>query len=370
MKLFYPDIFENFRCIGSACEDNCCKIGWDIEIDRKTLDFYKSLDNELGKRLVENIYEEDGCFYMGQSGGCPFMNDKGLCSVQLEYGEENISEICREHPRFYEWFGDYKEAGVGLCCEAVCQMIVGRQKPILFTEKEISEPDDDLEFDEKLFEGVRRVRNRLTDILQNRRFSLSQRLRIVLVAAEDIQQAVDDENPHRLKQLSGMLAVEGFLDEIILHLSENNKTENQGEAVKQAAGIFTGLDYIHNDLKELFEYVENNADRVASHIHDCENVENELEHIAVYFIYRYFIKSARDYGADLRIYTAVLFTSAVRLLFAAETDRTGRFPHEKKREWIIKEFSKEIEYSPDNAEAVENMIIDGDIEPSLIEKLL
>ena len=106
MQVFCTDIFRDFFCKGSDCKDNCCKIGWDIEIDDKTYNFYKNLDSELGRKLISEIYEEEGCHYMGQKGGCPFMNEKGLCSVQLTYGEDKISDICREHPRFYQWFGD------------------------------------------------------------------------------------------------------------------------------------------------------------------------------------------------------------------------------------------------------------------------
>jgi len=33
MKLFYPEIFDEFVCTGSQCSDNCCMTDWDIEID-------------------------------------------------------------------------------------------------------------------------------------------------------------------------------------------------------------------------------------------------------------------------------------------------------------------------------------------------
>ena len=115
MKLFYPEIFDKFVCTGSQCSDNCCMTDWDIEIDEDTYGFYKKLDNDIGRKFVNSVTEDEGVKYLVHCDGkCPMLNEKGLCSVQLAYGEENISDICREHPRFYEWFGDYKEAGVGL----------------------------------------------------------------------------------------------------------------------------------------------------------------------------------------------------------------------------------------------------------------
>ena len=92
------------------------------------------------------------------------MNGKGLCGLQLLYGEGHISEICREHPRFYEWFGDYKEAGVGLSCEEAARLLMGHERPIVFSERQTDEETDSLEFDPKLFEGVKMIRERLIDI--------------------------------------------------------------------------------------------------------------------------------------------------------------------------------------------------------------
>ena len=42
-----PKFYPEFRCVGSACSDNCC-IGWEINIDPKTLTFYKSVQGPLG----------------------------------------------------------------------------------------------------------------------------------------------------------------------------------------------------------------------------------------------------------------------------------------------------------------------------------
>ena len=48
---------------------------------------------------------------------CPFLNQDNLCEIYIHLGEQALCEICDQHPRFHEWFGDYKESGLGLCCE-------------------------------------------------------------------------------------------------------------------------------------------------------------------------------------------------------------------------------------------------------------
>ena len=45
-----PTYFNEFACIGGACEDNCC-IGWEVDIDDESLEVYKSVGGEFGDRL-------------------------------------------------------------------------------------------------------------------------------------------------------------------------------------------------------------------------------------------------------------------------------------------------------------------------------
>ena len=41
-----------------------------------------------------------------------------------------LCDICREHPRFYEWYGEYKDAGVGLCCEEAVRLLLESEKAL------------------------------------------------------------------------------------------------------------------------------------------------------------------------------------------------------------------------------------------------
>ena len=361
MILRYPDIFFKFRCICGDCKDNCCRMGWDIEIDEDTYGYYKGLESELSRRLCENIYEEDGAYYMGQPDGCPFMDENGLCSVQLECGAEHISEICREHPRFYEWFGDVKEAGLGLCCEEVCCMVMEHDKPILFTEREIDEEPDDLEFDREFFREVRKLRDRLIDIAQDRGFSITQRLMILAYCTEDIADAVFDRDVQRLAQLSGMLAIDGFRMEIVIQ-SQNDRHTASDRALRMLCGIFGRMEYM-GSLGGLFERYKCRTDELAAlnKKFSCEYApyEYELENLLVYFIWRYFIKCTRDLSAAEHIFASLLCVAAVRLMFMAEYAESGELPDGGRRQLLVKEFSKEIEYDSDNMDIIYEEIQEG-----------
>lgn len=364
MTLHYPDIFEQFRCTCCECKDNCCRIGWDIEIDEKTLSFYKQQGDDLSKRIIENICEEDGAHYMSHEGGCPFLTEKGLCSVQLRYGEEHISDICREHPRFYEWFGDYKEAGVGLSCEETARLFTVHEKPVLFTEKEIEEDTDDYEFDPKMLGAFKRVRERTIDIMQDRGFSILHRLAILLYSAEDIQNAVFDEDCERLKQLSGMLAIDGFRMEIIAE-AEDEDFDDEKHAYKALIAMLGRMDYMGGELKERFDISGEMLDKIIENELRFERAYSdsrfELEHVGVYFLYRYLIKAVRDSAVTERIYSAVICTLAIRLLFMREYAEKGELPSRERRAFLMKEFSKEIEYDCDNMDIIYEAVQEGEL---------
>ena len=60
MKLRVPDYYSEFSCIADKCKDSCC-IGWEIDIDEDTHEYYNFVEGEFGDRLRENMYmTEDG----------------------------------------------------------------------------------------------------------------------------------------------------------------------------------------------------------------------------------------------------------------------------------------------------------------------
>ena len=117
------EIYREFRCKADKCKHSCCK-GWEIDIDEDTLDYYKSLDTELGNEIMENIHEgEDTFFKLTDGERCPFLKDSGLCKIIEELGDDGLCDICRLHPRFYESINDFNLAGVGLSCEKASELM-------------------------------------------------------------------------------------------------------------------------------------------------------------------------------------------------------------------------------------------------------
>lgn len=332
MKLFYPDIYRDFYCIGSDCKDNCCKMGWDIEIDEDTYNFYKNLGDELSQKVAANIYEEDSCKYMGQQDGCPFLNEEGLCSLLLKYGEDKISDICREHPRFYQWFGDYKEAGVGICCEKSAEMLLEHNKAIEFFAEQTDEQTDDLEFDNDVFSVILELRNRLLNYMSSEEFLLEDVFGYMLESCKALQKTLDAGD------------LEGFL-ETAENLKEFNAEiiEYKKEDFKAMLENLSGHEFIHEDLPNLISYTVENFDAIYSS--DLpKNYPFLFRNLAIYYTYRYLIFAVRNF--ELYENAKFVFESVASIYFLL----LGRFRQTgtlKKDDYIfvIKEYSKEIEYA-------------------------
>jgi lysine-N-methylase len=56
IKCIVPSYYKDFTCIGAACEDNCCEMGWNIDIDKKTYQKYRDFrDPEFKATLDKHI---------------------------------------------------------------------------------------------------------------------------------------------------------------------------------------------------------------------------------------------------------------------------------------------------------------------------
>ena len=144
MILKVPSYYEKFHCIADQCKDNCC-YGWEIDIDEGTMDYYRSLGGELGKEITSHIREgEENTMIMREDGYCPFLNEKKLCDICIKMGEEALSEICTEFPRFTMEYEDVREKILSLACEEVGNIMFSTDEKItwqeLTTGVEIYEP--------------------------------------------------------------------------------------------------------------------------------------------------------------------------------------------------------------------------------------
>ena len=145
MKLYAPKYYKEFKCISDKCRHSCC-VGWEIGVDEATLSRYDLLSNCEREEILSHI--EDGVIKLSEDGRCPFLDERGLCRIISKYGEEYTSIICREHPRFYNFFSDRAEVGIGASCEEAARIILESDdfcEMIEIGEKD-GDPDTDFDF--------------------------------------------------------------------------------------------------------------------------------------------------------------------------------------------------------------------------------
>ena len=151
MISIYPTIYHEFQCKANRCENTCCQL-WTIDIDEPTAERYHSMTGSLGKSLRQAItVDDEGSHFIFSKAQpmCPLLNEKGLCKVVLELGEEGLCDTCHMHPRFYKYIEDLELCGVGLSCEASVELLA-QQEPMDFLLFTIEDDHNEFNSEERL----------------------------------------------------------------------------------------------------------------------------------------------------------------------------------------------------------------------------
>ena len=130
MNVYVPEYYARFRCAASECRNTCCA-GWEIDIDPDSLARYQQMTGGFGARVKRSI-SLDGTphFILTEHERCPLLNQDNLCDLILHEGEDALCQICRDHPRFRNYFSSRVEMGLGLVCGEAARMILSWPAPL------------------------------------------------------------------------------------------------------------------------------------------------------------------------------------------------------------------------------------------------
>lgn len=310
MKLVAPDYYKKFKCIADRCKHSCC-IGWEIDIDADTLEYYNSIDGEFGDILRRNINTENesACFCLAENDRCPFLNEKGLCDIIINLGEEALCQICDDHPRYRNFYSDREEIGLGMSCEAAAVLILSHHnKTQLVT---LCDEDESLWEEETEF---LKIRQKLWDILQNREKNVEERVSDMLTYC-DIE--IKDKTPC------------------------------------QWANIYRNLERLDSVWDKVLDALQTAYSKDLQ-LPQQVWLETAFEQMMVYFIYRHLADSLDDGRFVARVQFAVLSYNMIRWTAALHYNKYGSLDIEILAE-IARIYSAEIEYSADNTEALLNV---------------
>ena len=160
MLLRIPDFYDSFHCIGGKCPDNCC-IGWELDIDDDTYEYYRSVKGPFGDRLRANMSgaeksseSESVSFRLQVDGRCPFLNAENLCDICLELGPDALCRICTDYPRYsFEW-GDAIEKSLTLSCPEAGRLLFLNDIPVRFKEIPLNESGLDAYMTDEKYEEM------------------------------------------------------------------------------------------------------------------------------------------------------------------------------------------------------------------------
>ncbi|HDR5278653.1 TPA: flagellin lysine-N-methylase, partial [Bacillus thuringiensis] len=195
-NFWITNYISEFSCIGSECEDTCCK-NWLIYVDKEHYDLYSTIKNKKTNRLIQDSIELNpksesdnsyGIIKLTSSSACPFLTEKSLCGIQMEHGPEALCKTCKIYPRVTNKVNeDYYQTG-DLSCPEMARLILLSKKE--FDWKLATDINDDYSIISSQYEinrnYVKRIHTILMDILSRRQYPLTKRLWLIGVFIEEL----------------------------------------------------------------------------------------------------------------------------------------------------------------------------------------
>lgn len=308
-----PHYYKQFRCIGGECRHNCCRGGWEIEIDDEALSRFNSLSGELGERVRDAITSE-GTF-KNENGGCALLTPDGWCSLAQAGCEQCI--VCDEYPRFTEYFEDYAERGISLSCEAAADIILNDTQPFSL----VGESGD---CTHPIFTLLFKARENIFAILQDRSRDIWCRLRLMLDYGRELQKRINENDYSPFTY-------------------EPSDTKDSEMDMSRLVLMLLDAEILYPQWRERLEILyDNEKGRTHHKLSDLEG-----ERLALYFVYRYFLKGAFDCDPLSKLKLSALSIAAISALNTQFGDISE----------CARLYSIEIEHDEDNLDMIYDELI-------------
>ncbi len=119
--ILQPKYVADFQCDGLKCNAKCCGSKWKISIDVDTYKKYQRVKNPvMRKKILSSIKPSTNRIgfeiNFGKGTSCPLLCEDNLCYVQLNLGEEALSNTCKGYPRVVKQVGKYQFRLLSMTC--------------------------------------------------------------------------------------------------------------------------------------------------------------------------------------------------------------------------------------------------------------
>ena len=295
MKLYAPKYYEDFKCIADKCTHSCC-IGWEIDVDKRAYEKYKKSKCDYAKTVLNSIENRHTPhFSLTKEERCPHLNEKGLCEIIINMGEDYLCDICREHPRFYNFMNYGQEIGIGMSCPEACRIILNS--------------DEYNDFD-------------------------------VIARGPERPEVIDYDAIVDREKIYSILKTEAPLSDKLNLICQAYEIDLKSVDTSLYLECINNLEYLNNSHMSLFS-------KLSLDINANENNEKYLERAFAYFVYRH-TTEATDIDEFKISLSFCLFCEKLLESLIENSSEADVFEYAR----II---SEEIEYNTDNIEKIKEL---------------
>lgn len=233
--ILMPEYIKKFHCTSLDCKDDCC-YGWKVVVDKATYKKCKSvhkttLRNELSRHILRNkgskIDNDYAYIYIEKDKSCPFQCEEKLCKIHRDLGEEYLSLTCKNYPKLYAKVDTIFEVSLDMSCPEAVKIVLFNKELMAFEEVETNK-DLNSGIVNVISTKAITINNYFWDIrvgvitiLQNRKLSIEQRLILVGLMINKIEESkkngslesIPDDINHYVNKID-IDELRGLIDEL------------------------------------------------------------------------------------------------------------------------------------------------------------
>lgn len=361
-----PDYYKEFQCIADKCEDTCCA-GWQIVIDKKSLNKYRKVRGKFAKRLRSSIHWHKGIFKQSEDKRCAFLNEQNLCDMYTALGEKSLCKTCKRYPRHVEEFENVREITLSVSCPEVARILLNKKEPVSFLSFERKGDEEYEDFDPFLYSELVEAREAMLRILQDRNREIAVRAGLIWGLAHDMQVRIKRRELFSCDEVFIKYQKEKAADFVRKKLAEKDKNKEQcySEALQMFRKLYR-LELLHEEWAVHLEETEailfgkgaefytglheEFADWLDDHMPDWKLW---IEQLLVYFVFTYFCGAVYDGNVYAKARMAVVNVFFIYEMLAARWLKNERMLDMEEVIMMVYRYSREIEHSDKNLELVE-----------------
>lgn len=306
MKIVKFKYYDEFHCIGAECPDSCCE-QWSIIITKREYLNYKKykcsprLKNVISNAFIRTRNEEfdSNAAYaqikLNENRDCPFHDFDGLCMIQKELGEKALSYTCATFPRLHARIGnDALLCACNITCCHVVEMLMNHPESLEITEEEYNYNDryinsgftsaGNIRSDWKGYQFFWIIKNAEIDILQNRNFTISERMLILGFFCKKVEDYLENNEGQKIESLYNMILDNDFCKKVADSLKAPQSDTN---SASKSINVFTQMNYyVQNSTK--IEYTKKHFNQVQESLGIVNTINDDNGIITSYNNEKYF----------------------------------------------------------------------------------